>query len=183
LVSWQGLFSEAELDAITRHGDSLALENAELSVGGGAYDSIRETKVAWVARNPRTEFFHRRLEEAVLALNARFFRFDLSGLADFQYALYGGPEGGHFDWHKDYGRDPSDPGREPRKLTLSLQLSEPADYDGCELQVRAGHQIDIAPKERGTLVAFPANVLHQVTPITRGQRRSLVIWAVGPEFR
>ena len=91
----------------------------------------------------------------MLALNARFFRFDLSGLADFQYALYGGPEGGHFEWHKDYGRDPSDPQREPRKLTLSLQLSAPSDYDGCELQVRGGHQIDIAPKTRGTLVGFP----------------------------
>lgn len=183
LVSWQGLFSEAELDAITRYGDGLALEKAELSVGGANYDNIRKTLVAWVGRNPETEFFHRRLEEAVLALNARFFRFDLSGLADFQYALYGGAEGGHFDWHKDYGRDPADPYREPRKLTLSLQLSDAADYDGCELQVRGGNQIDVAPKARGTLVAFPANVLHQVTPITRGVRRSLVIWAVGPEFR
>lgn len=183
LVSWQGLFTPAELDTITRYGDSLALENAELSVGGADYDSIRKTLVAWVARNPKTEFFHQRLEEAVLSLNARYFRFDLSGLADFQYALYGGPEGGHFDWHKDYGRDPSDPAREPRKLTLSLQLSDPSEYDGCELQVRAGHKIDIAPKARGALVAFPANVLHQVTPITRGQRRSLVVWAVGPEFR
>jgi len=26
-------------------------------------------------------------------------------------------------------------------------------------------------------------VLHRVTPITRGIRKSLVIWAVGPEFR
>ena len=183
LVSWQGLFTEAELDTITRYGDSLALENAELSVGGINYDSIRKTLVAWVARNPQTEFFHQRLEEAVLALNARYFRFDLSGLADFQYALYGGPEGGHFDWHKDYGRDPADPDQEPRKLTLSLQLSEASDYEGCDLQARAGNQIDTAPRTRGTLIGFPANVLHQVTPIRSGIRRALVIWAVGPEFR
>ena len=124
-----------------------------------------------------------RLEEAVLQLNARFFRFDLSGLAMFQYALYGGPEGGHFDWHKDYGRDPTDPVQEPRKLTLSLQLSEETDYEGCDLQVRAGNLIDTAPRTRGTLVAFPANVLHQVTPIRSGLRRALVVWAVGPEFR
>lgn len=183
LVSWQGLFREAELDAIVRYGDSLTLEKAELSASGTGYDNIRATKVAWISRNPDTEFFHRRLEEAVLALNARFFRFDLSGLADFQYALYGGAEGGHFDWHKDYGRDPANPYQEPRKLTLSLQLSAPSDYEGCELQVRGGNQIDVAPKARGTLVAFPANVLHQVTPITRGLRRSLVVWAVGPDFR
>jgi PKHD-type hydroxylase len=183
LVAWQGLFSDAELDALVRLGDSLALENAELSVGGQGYENIRRTLVAWVERKPETDALYRRMEEAVLALNARYFRFDLSGLADFQYALYGGLEGGHFDWHKDYGRDPADPAREPRKLTLSLQLSDPSDYQGCELQVRAGNQIDVAPKARGTLVAFPANVLHQVTPILSGVRKSLVIWAVGPEFR
>jgi len=119
----------------------------------------------------------------VLHLNARYFRFDLSGLAMFQYARYGGEEGGHFDWHKDYGRDPADPDQEPRKLTLSLQLSDAADYQGCDLQLRAGNQIDTAPRARGTLIAFPANVLHQVTPIRSGIRRALVVWAVGPEFR
>ena len=183
LVAWQDLFNDTELDAIAKLGDGLALEKAELSAAGQGYENIRSTLVAWMERTPQTDQIYRRMEEAVLALNARFFRFDLSGLASFQYALYGGPEGGHFDWHKDYGRDPSDPTREPRKLTLSLQLSDPSDYQGCDLQVRAGNQIDIAPRARGTLVAFPANVLHQVTPIRSGVRKALVVWAVGPEFR
>ncbi len=183
LVVWHGLFGKAELDAIAKLGDGLALEKAELSASGQGYDNIRRTLVGWVERNSETEKFYRRMEEAVLELNARYFRFDLWGLTNFQYALYGGPEGGHFDWHKDYGRDPTDPSREPRKLTLSLQLSNPSDYEGCELQVRAGNQIDVAPKVRGTLVAFPANILHQVTPIGSGTRKALVLWAVGPEFR
>jgi len=183
LVVWQGLFSTEELDAVVRLGDGLAMEKAELSSGGAGYENIRSTKVAWVPRSAETDALYQRLEEAVLHLNARFFRFDLSGLAMFQYALYGGPEGGHFDWHKDYGRDRADPGQEPRKLTLSLQLSDTSDYQGCDLQVRGGNQIDTAPRTRGTLIAFPANVLHQVTPIQSGIRRALVIWAVGPEFR
>ncbi|MBA2587864.1 MAG: 2OG-Fe(II) oxygenase [Alphaproteobacteria bacterium] len=182
LAVWQGLFSTAELDGLVRLGDGLALEKAELSSGRG-YENIRSTKVAWVPRGPETESVYSRLEQAVLDLNERFFRYDLSGLAMLQYARYGGPEGGHFDWHKDYGRDASDPSQEPRKLTLSLQLSDPSDYQGCELQIRAGNLIDTAPRARGTLVAFPANVLHQVTPIESGVRRSLVIWAVGPDFR
>jgi PKHD-type hydroxylase len=183
LVAWQGLFSLDELDAMVRLGDSLALEKAELSGGGAGYENIRSTKVAWLPRQADTETLYRRMEDAVLQLNARYFHFDLSGLAMFQYAVYGGPEGGHFDWHKDYGRDPADPHQEPRKLTLSLQLSEASGYEGCDLQVRGGNQIDTAPRMRGTLVAFPANVLHQVTPIRSGIRRSLVAWAVGPEFR
>ena len=180
LVAWRDLFSPAELDTLARHGDGLALEQAELS-NRNDYRGIRETQVAWFHRSAETEAFYRQMEEIVLALNARFFRFDLSGLVTFQYALYQGS--GHFDWHKDYGRDPSDPGQEPRKLTLSLQLSQSADYEGCDLEVRAGNAIDRAPRERGTLIAFPANVLHRVTPITSGVRKALVIWAVGPEFR
>ena len=183
LVAWQGLFSNEELDAIVQLGDGLALEKAELSGGGAGYENIRSTQVAWVPRGPETEALYRRLEDAVLDLNARYFRFDLSGLAMFQYARYGGEEGGHFDWHKDYGRDPANPDQEPRKLTLSLQLSDATDYQGCDLQLRAGNQIDTAPRARGTLIAFPANVLHQVTPIRSGIRRALVVWAVGPEFR
>ena len=183
LVVWHGLFGDAELDTIARHGDSLTLEKGR---------TVRQRPGLWghpphadrLGRaQSRNEMFYRRMEEAVLALNASYFRFDLWGVTNFQYALYGGPEGGHFDWHKDYGRDPTDPSRDPRKLTLSLQLSNPSDYEGCELQVRAGNQIDVAPKLRGTLVAFPANVLHQVTPIRSGIRKALVLWAVGPEFR
>ena len=182
LAVWPGLFSASELDALVRLGDGLTLEKAELSAGRG-YENIRSTKVAWIPRDAATESMYQRMEEAVLELNARYFRFDLSGLAALQYAVYGGSEGGHFDWHKDYGRDPSDPAQEPRKLTLSLQLSDGGDYKGCDLQARAGNLIDTAPRERGTIVAFPANVLHQVTPIESGVRRSLVTWAVGPEFR
>jgi PKHD-type hydroxylase len=181
LVVWPDAFSPQEMDSLVRLGDGLALEKAELS--GGGYENLRSTQVAWVPRGSQTEDLYRRMEEFVLQINARFFRFDLSGLAMFQYALYGGPQGGHFDWHKDYGRDRSDPLQEPRKVTLSLQLSADTDYEGCDLQVRAGNQIDTAPRTRGSLIAFPANVLHQVTPIRSGVRRSLVVWAVGPEFR
>jgi len=119
----------------------------------------------------------------VLRLNAEHFRADLSGLSTMQYAVYRESDSGYFDWHSDYGRRADAPEQEPRKITLSLQLSDGADYDGCDLEVRTGHPVDVAPRERGTLVAFWSNALHRVTPITRGVRKSLVMWAAGPEFR
>ena len=181
LVAWQDLFSDAELDAIERHGDALDSHAAGL-VRPGSQD-LRITRVSWFARTPETDGFYSRMEEIVLALNARFFRYDLSSLVPFQYAVYRGEEGGHFDWHKDYGRDAADPQQEPRKLTISLQLSHDRAYQGCDLEVRGGNQTDVAPRARGTLIAFPANVLHRVTPITGGVRKALVAWAAGPEFR
>ena len=51
LVAWRGLFTPAELDALARHGDSLALEQAELS-NRSDYQGIRETRVAWFNRAP-----------------------------------------------------------------------------------------------------------------------------------
>lgn len=183
LIVWENVFSVAELDAMERHGDRLTLEKAELAAQGTGRDSIRVTKVAWFERNAQTEGFYARVEEIVLRLNAQFFHYDLSGLVSFQYARYDGTECGHFDWHKDYGKDYGAPDREPRKLSLSLQLSDPAQYQGGELEVRAGNQVDVAPKARGTIIAFPSYVLHRVTPTTSGARKSLVVWAVGPEFK
>ena len=181
-VAWHGLFSAVELDRLEHHCDGLALEQAR--VIGDGYNSIRATQVAWVHSNSQiTENLYRKMEQVVLRLNAEHFCSDLSGLTTLQYALYSQSEAGYFDWHIDYGRDSNDPAQEPRKITLSLQLSDAACYDGCELEVRAAHLVDVAPRQRGTLVAFRANALHRVTPITRGMRKSLVAWAAGPEYR
>src|SRR6185312_6839283 len=180
-VLWRGLFSTGELDRLERLCDSLALEQARLT--GTGHPAIRSTQVAWLHRDAATEDLYLRMEAIVLRLNAELFHFELSGLAVMQYALYRQEEAGYFDWHNDYGRYRGDPGQEPRKITISLQMSEGASYDGCDLEVRAAHPVDVAARERGTLMAFRANALHRVTPITRGVRKSLVIWAAGPEFR
>jgi PKHD-type hydroxylase len=179
-VAWRGLFAPARLDALERACDRLALEQARLNSGPS---SIRTTRVGWVHRAAETEDLYRDMEAIVLRLNAELFHFDLSGLTAMQFAVYDSAQAGFFDWHNDYGRYRDDPGQQPRKITLSLQLSEAGAYDGCDLEVRAAHPVDVAPRERGCLVAFRANALHRVTPITRGARKSLVAWAAGPEFR
>jgi PKHD-type hydroxylase len=138
---------------------------------------------AWVHRNAQTEDLYLRMEAVVLRLNGDLFHFELTGLTTMQYAVYRQQDAGYFDWHNDYGRYRGDPGQEPRKITLSLQLSDGASYEGCDLEVRAAHPLDTTPRERGTLMAFRANALHRVTPVTRGVRKALVIWAAGPEFR
>jgi PKHD-type hydroxylase len=180
-VTWHSLFGAQQLDDLEHYCDGLPLEQAQLTGKGNG--SIRHTQLAWVHRNDETEDLYLRMEAVVLRLNIDLFHFDLSGLTSMQYAVYRQEEAGYFDWHNDYGRYRGDPGQEPRKITMSLQLSQGASYDGCDLEVRAAHPVDVAPRERGTLMAFRANALHRVTPITRGVRKSLVVWAAGPEFR
>lgn len=179
-VTWRGLFDNRALDALEHHCDGLALEPARLNSGA---NDIRITQVAWVHRVAETEALYRQMETIVLRLNADLFHFDLSGLTAMQYAVYREGDRAYFDWHNDYGRSRGDPGQEPRKITLSLQLSDGAAYDGCDLEIRAAHPLDVAPRERGALIAFRATALHRVTPITRGVRKCLVAWAAGPEFR
>lgn len=180
LVIWKDLFTPRELDAIEACGDGLMPIRAEIAGGRKNADHMRITRVAWMERNPETAWLYARLEEAVLHLNAEFYKFDLFGLAEsFQYTVYDGVEGSHYNWHVDLGGEDV----EPRKISLSLQLTDPSRYEGCNLVLEAGDGAYLAEKARGTLIAFPSYVLHRVTPIESGIRKSLVIWVAGPEFR
>jgi PKHD-type hydroxylase len=179
-VLWENAFSAAELAAIEKYGDSLTRQKADLSGRRAGTDDIRIANVAWIEREPQIAWLYQRLDDIVLRLNAQFFRYEMFGLAEsFQYAVYDGSEGGHFDWHKDHG----DAREQPRKISLSLQLSDGNAYLGSDLELHSDGQVQTAPRTRGALIAFPSYVLHRVTPIQRGLRKSLVMWAVGPDFR
>jgi PKHD-type hydroxylase len=70
-----------------------------------------------------------------------------------------------------------------RKLSLTIQLSDPFSYNGGELHLFTGNEPTIIPKEQGKLISFPSYVLHEVTPVTKGERYSLVAWITGPQFK
>ena len=178
---WKNVFAPKELDVIEALGDALMPMRAEIAGRNTEHtEKLRITRVAWMERNPETAWIYARLEELVLYLNKEFYSFDLYGLVEaFQYTVYDGQEGGHYGWHVDLGGNDV----EPRKISLSLQLTDPSNYQGCELEVEAGNGCYVAERARGTLIAFPSYVLHRVTPIESGTRKSLVIWVAGPTFR
>ena len=177
---WKGVFTPKELNAIEALGDALMPMRAEIAGRTDNTEKLRITRVAWMERKPQTEWLYARLEELVLALNKQFYSFDLYGLVEaFQYTVYDDQEGGHYGWHVDLGGHDV----EPRKISLSLQLTDPSRYKGCDLVLQAGNGTYCAERARGTLIAFPSYVLHRVTPIESGVRKSLVIWVAGPVFR
>ncbi|HEY2009922.1 MAG TPA: 2OG-Fe(II) oxygenase [Rhizomicrobium sp.] len=180
VVVWKDAFAPKEVDAIVAHGDGLVPMRAELAGRKENTDHMRITRVAWMERKPEIEWLYARLEQMVLQINAQFYRYDLYGLKEsFQYTVYEGIEGGHYGWHVDRG----EANYEPRKISLSLQLSEPSEYEGGDLVLEAGDGPLRAEKALGALIAFPSFVLHRVVPVTAGTRKSLVIWVAGPEFR
>jgi PKHD-type hydroxylase len=177
-TTWDGAFTAQELDAIVALGDALGQAEATVMADNSQAASIRNTRISWIEQSQETQWLFQRLMGAVSSINQQAYGFDLSALESLQYTVYIGGEGSRYDWHVDQGRTPR-----RRKLSLILQLSAPTDYEGCDLQIHASSQIDTAPKSRGTLIAFPSYVLHRVTPITTGVRKSLVMWCSGPRFR
>jgi PKHD-type hydroxylase len=182
-AAWEGAFTSEELDRIVAHGDGLALRKADLfgaeeKTGTSEAEQIRITRTAWINPGAETGWIFDRMQRVAMALNSNAWQFDLTGFSEaFQYTVYHGTEGGHYGWHVDQGTLP------PRKLSLSLQLSEADAYEGCDLEFLPGHASETAPRGRGTVIAFPSYLLHRVTPIRSGTRKSLVVWVTGPKLR
>lgn len=173
-----GAFTNAELDAIEQYCDGLLLAQATLGhETRGTYEKLRVTDVAVLKPEPPIRWFYERMAAVAQAVN-RNYRFELTGFHEaLQFMVYRDSDGGHFGWHLDVGPPV------PRKLSLTLQLTDPAQYEGGDLQFFTGDMVRLAPRDRGVAIGFPSYMVHQVTPVTAGTRKSIVAWVTGPQFR
>ncbi len=180
-VWWEGGFTEQELNWLQ---EQAIRADQRAQVGGNPTEDdlakIRRSQVSWLNKTQDTAWVFEKLAHIASSLNAQYYRFDLTGFGEaLQLTNYDQSEHGMYGWHLDYGGKvgPS------RKLSLVLQLTDPSQYEGGNLQVMTGGQPQTVRKQRGLVVAFPSYVLHQVTPVTSGNRQSLVAWISGPAFR
>jgi PKHD-type hydroxylase len=183
-VTWRDGFTSNELDQIISYGDSLPLNKAV--IGGrsqeDSYTDIRESKTSWISLNNDSQWIYDKLSWIARQLNGQFYKFDLFGFQeDFQYTIYNAEDSGHYDWHQDSGS--ANFGSGPRKLSLVLQLSNPDDYAGGDLELLTASRPTKVEKQRGLIALFPSYTLHRVTAVTSGTRRSLVVWITGPAFK
>lgn len=178
-VWWEGAFSEQELDWLQNQ----AINANNKALVGGNFDeeelhSMRRSKVSWLECREDTLWVFEKISHIVSEMNMRHFNFDLIGFGEpLQLTNYDQSELGMYGWHQDYNA------RVSRKLSVVVQLSDPKDYEGGNLQVMTGHEPQTVRKQRGLITIFPSYVLHQVTPVTQGSRQSLVSWISGPAFR
>jgi PKHD-type hydroxylase len=117
--------------------------------------------------------------------NADFFGFDISGVCRYiQHTEYN--KGSFYDWHQDCFLGESQEGVYERKLSFSIQLSEPDSYTGGDLEFT--DDIIFTPEEKqrlrqkGTVIIFPSFLQHRVTEVTEGQRYALVGWREGKQW-
>jgi PKHD-type hydroxylase len=169
----ENFFSKEECESIIEIG-TRKMEVA--GTGNGIISEIRKSDVNHFRHNNENRWIFEKITDGILSVN-QLFNFDLTHFLTIQFTRYETPEG----WYKNH----TDVGSEfsSRKLSLSIQLSDPSDYEGGELALQFGVNPLIIPKDRGLLVAFPSYVLHEVKPMTKGTRYSLVVWVDGPPFK
>jgi len=135
--------------------------------------------------------------------NRENFLYDLRNIdgESLQYTRYG--EGQFYGWHNDAGLatqyKPVSVGNRAeglaqdfvnenielvRKLSFSIQLSDPDDYEGGNLElIDEANQHYIAPRQRGCICLFDSRTQHRVLKVKKGTRKSIVGWVVGPRWK
>lgn len=124
------------------------------------------------------EFLYKKLCTAIHHVNATNFNKILYGIEPLQFAEYDSKYNGFYGIHPD--TDTSTDEALTRSLSFSMQLSKPEEYDGGDLLIYDGNTTYTANKNYGSITFFDSRMLHEVTPVTGGFRKSLVGWVLGP---
>lgn len=175
---YDSIFDELELASIIQIGKSLNLER-----GNGVDPNVmdyRRSFVAWIPINGSTNWIYERLTNYINDANDQFFQFDLDKIERIQFTYYDSKEDGAYNKHIDpmNWNIPHN-----RKLSLVVQLSDPDEYEGGELLLHTSKEPTVIKKQKGLTAFFPSYVLHECTPVTKGERYVLVAWVHGPPFK
>jgi PKHD-type hydroxylase len=176
---WNNAFSKIECELIINLAKDKGLIKGTTFNDEKSKDAqVRDSKIIWLYANDNLDWAFRRITDIVTNLNERFFKFDLFGMLEgFQFTNYTAP-GGKYGRHVD-----SNFNIPVRKLSISIQLTDPTDYEGGELYLYDDEEGTVMDKSQGTLIMFPSYTLHEVMPVTKGERNSLVSWVTGKPFK
>jgi len=172
-------FTEDELTKINNLAMSYPkMQATTVGEEGTNVSEYRKSTVVWLPDEPRSLWLYNKISELAHTANTNMWNYEIWGYNDqLQYTIYEG-DGGHYDWHADLG-----PSISNRKLSCVIQLSDPNDYEGGDLQLNNGGGVVTIEKKKGRIVFFSSFVLHRVTPVTKGTRISLVTWLSGRNLR
>jgi len=172
-------FNLQEIEEIIKIGKAYIKDESKTGDGRG-FSEIRKSKNSWIPPSDLTTWIYQRIQNCVQEVN-KHFEFDLHSIEQLQFTEYNSEYLGKYKKHIDkfpYANNPNS----HRKLSFSIQLSDPLAYEGGDLVIYNGETI-IANRNIGTFNSFPSYALHEVTPVTKGTRYSLVGWCNGPKFK
>ena len=192
-------------DYVSEKFDS-EMRDSEL-IGRHKDKNKRNSENAWINTNHWIAGF---LWHYVNKANRENFLYDLTNIdgENLQYTKYS--EGQYYNWHNDAGisnyykpqyvanSGNSDEDSDNlqvtdflktscelvRKLSFTLQLSDPDEYEGGNVQlIDDSGKSYIAPRQRGTIILFDSRTQHRVIKVKKGVRKSIVGWVLGARWR
>ena len=175
------IFTPKQCQMVINAGRSEPKQNG--SVGGRQGKSEIDTKtrtshISWIPFTKTPEMY-KDIEKVMKTTNGNHFGFDGMQITEMaQYTEY--PEGGFYDWHIDsdtnFVHDPT-----VRKISMTLLLSPENEFEGGDLElIKEGQP---AKLKQGHAIFFASFIRHRVTPVIRGNRKSLVMWFGGTPLR
>jgi PKHD-type hydroxylase len=192
-------------DLIARDLDKISPPMDQAGVGiqdGSVITEIRNNRNSWVSTS---HWMGGLMWHYIEKTNRENYLYDLIGFEGetLQYSEY--REGEYYTWHVDAGLPACSQQASlgvggcdqvraheknllnselVRKLSFSLQLSSPEEYEGGQLQFLGDEGNSFfAPKQKGTVVIFDSRTRHRVRKVTKGVRKSLVGWVLGPRWK
>lgn len=185
---WEEFLTEEDIDKINSLPQWSNLRKGKiggasgLDTVGNINNSIRETEISFMYFSEELKEIWFKISNTISEINSRFFNFDLTGCYEgAQLSLYTEENKSHYNWHIDGTVTDRNV---PRKLSMVLSLSDPNEFEGGLLQIKYASDSPITLEiKKGRAWFFPSYLLHRVTPVTKGIRKSLVIWIGGPSFK
>ena len=176
------LFSPKQCQMIIEAGRAQPKHNA--SVGGGKKGGAtvdtktRTSHISWIPFKKMPDMY-KDIEKTMNKTNGNHFGFDGMQITEMaQYTEY--PSGGFYDWHMDsdvnFVHEPT-----VRKISMTCLLSHESEFEGGELEIEK--EENTVKLVQGQAIFFASFIRHRVAPVTKGVRKSLVMWFGGPPLR
>jgi PKHD-type hydroxylase len=175
------LFTNSEVEQIHDIAAEYQLDTAKVGSGEQELEntSIRNSNIAFLrSSDEANKWIFERITGAIVSINRQFWNFDLRRIETLQYSEYG--VGQFYRPHIDMMYQA--PNNAIRKLSFTIQLTDPEEYEGGDVIIKSGDNAPIH-KNKGTIIFFPSYTLHEVEPVTKGTRHALVGWITGPMFK
>ena len=176
------LFSPKQCQMIIEAGRSEPKHNASVGQGskeGGIVDTkTRTSHISWIPFKKMPDMY-KDIEKTMNKTNGNHFGFDGMQITEMaQYTEY--PSGGFYDWHMDsdvnFVHEPT-----VRKISMTCLLSHESEFEGGELEIeKEDNKVKLV---QGQAIFFASFIRHRVAPVTKGVRKSLVMWFGGPPLR
>lgn len=176
-----------EIQKVEEYCSKFELEKGQASSNYG--DAGRNTDIVWIMNNNETEWLYSKFYNLINDINKHFYQFNIIGFPAIQYGVYDSKKEGKSDWHMDLqiSKNIYLDNEKTRKLSVAILLSQPGvDFEGGEFEISSSFSerkgVEETKLTKGSAIIFPSFMVHRVKPVTKGIRKSLVVWAEGPRF-